>query len=90
MVVSACMKLHNFGVDNGHYMIVALDRDFRIHDDLMPIQQHVVSRKPKYLTNKVNSTLRDIICDVLIEQGHARPIANKKKTNPQCILFNLV
>ena len=65
MVVNVCIKLHNLGVDNGHYRIAALDREFRIHDDLMPIQQHVVSKKPKYLKNKANSTLRYDICDVL-------------------------
>ena len=79
MVVNVCIKLHNLGVDNGHYRIAALDRDFRIHDDLMPIQQHVVSKKPKYLKNKVDSTLRDGICDVLKAQGHTRPIANRKR-----------
>ena len=79
MVVRVCMKQYKFGVDNGHYMIAAPDRDFRIHDGLMPIQQHVVSRKPKYLKKKVNFTLRDSICDVLKAQGHARPIANRKR-----------
>ena len=65
MVVNVCMKLHNMGVDDGYHRITALDRDYRMHDDLMPIQQHMVSRKPKYLKNKVNSTLRDRICNLL-------------------------
>jgi hypothetical protein len=81
MVVNVCMKLHNLGVDNGHHRIAALDRDFRIHDDLMPIQQHMVSRKPKYLKNKVISLLRDRLCNVLQAQGHTRPIANRKRIN---------
>ena len=80
MVVNVCMKLHNLGVDNGHYRIIALYRDFRIHDDLMPIQQDQVARKPKYLKNRATSTLRDQVCDVLKTQGHTRPHANRKRT----------
>ena len=79
MVVNVCMKLHNLGVDNGHYRIAAMDSDFRMHDDLMPIQQHMVSIKPKYLKNKVKTILRDRICDVLQSQGHTRPIASRKR-----------
>ena len=46
MVVNVCMKVHKIGVDNGHYKIIALDRDFRIHDDIMPIQQDQDDPKP--------------------------------------------
>ena len=87
MVVNACMKLHNLGVDNDHYMIATLDRGFRIHDDLMPIKQHVASMKPKYLNNKVDSTLRDGICDAINTQGHARPIANRKNESAMLIVL---
>ena len=74
------MQLQNLGVDNDHHSIApALARDFRLHTDLMPIQQHMVSRKPKYLKNKVNSTLRDRLCNLLQAQGQTRPIANKKR-----------
>jgi len=79
MVVKVCIKLHNLGVDNGHHRIVASDRDYNMHDDLIPIQKHMVSHKLKYLKNKVNTTLRDLVCYVLQSQGHTRHVANRKR-----------
>ncbi len=79
-VVTVCMKLHNLGVDNGLHRIVPLQRDITSHESLLPVQQDMVSERPKHLKNKVTSLLRDDLCDILKSQGYARPPANLKRT----------
>jgi hypothetical protein len=78
-VVSVCIKLHNLGVDNGVYTVIPITRDMRIHESLLPVQQDVVSLKPKHLKSRVKSSLRDTLCDVLKAQGFAWPVANRKR-----------
>ena len=78
-VVAVCIKLHNLGIDKGLYRIMPMGRDVRLHESLLPVQQHMVSLKPKHLKNRVKSTLRDELCDVLKTQGSARPVANRKR-----------
>jgi hypothetical protein len=78
-VISVCIKLHNLGVDNGVYMVLPMARDLRAHDSMLHVRQDVVSLKPNHLKNRVKSTLRDEISEVLKAQGFARPVANRKR-----------
>jgi len=79
-IVCVCMKLHNIGVENSVTRVKPHPRDYKMHDRLLVVPQHIVAdNAPRDLKSKIKSTLRDRLSEIVKEGGGVRPAPNRSK-----------